>query len=135
MSETSAVGCPAFVRLMPSHAPTTCLRRTFANTISKRCVWYEERINRFLNSHITQYSIMLLTSSDTSCFKKILLYVLHTFNILRHLKHKKTYIVQRISQTQQCLLHEMLFQGDMFRLPPSHLQALLKYRSNVNKRS
>jgi len=60
MSETSAVGCPAFVRLVPSHDPTACLGQTFANTISKRCVWYQERINRFSNSYISKYSIMLL---------------------------------------------------------------------------
>ena len=43
-----------------------------------------------------------------------------------------TYIIKRISQTQQFLLHKMLFWGDMFRLPLSHLQTLLKYSSKVN---
>jgi hypothetical protein len=41
-----------------------------------------------------------------------------------------TYIVQRVGQTQQFLLHKMLLYGDMFRLLLSRLRALLKYRSS-----
>ena len=58
-----------FSDLVPSHAPIACLRRTFANAISKRCVWYQKSIKRLSNSYITQYSITLLTTSDTGCFK------------------------------------------------------------------
>ena len=51
------------------------------------------------------------------------------------LEHKQLsdYIDSTTCQsTTTVLLHITLFQGDMFRLFLSHLQALLKYRSNVD---
>jgi len=67
-----------------------------------------------------------------SAESKVLLPLINTFIVSHPDVFIYTHTVQRISETQEFLLHKMLFQGDMFRLPLSRLQAPLKYRSKVN---
>jgi hypothetical protein len=58
MSETSADGCPAFVRLMPSHDPTACLRHFRKYHFEALCMvpGKDQQIFKFLHFQIQFYS-------------------------------------------------------------------------------